>query len=690
VHVVRLAFDSTFAGDIGRLNWMQFGTATTAPAAGEVWVQQSVLAADGAGADGGEEAEPVFVGPSNPWFQPEGGVLAPAAATLPVVSSFTVIDADSDQPISGMLSLTSGETIDLGKTPSKRINLRANTSPSTVGSIRFAYDGNANYRVESALPYALAADNGGDYYAWTPSLGTHVLSATPYTVSGATGTAGTPLSILFNVVDSGASGGGTVGQQPYNSVFTTVPGTVQAENFDNGDEGVAYHDTDTVNQGGGYRSTGVDIEPTTDSGGGYNVGHLGSGEWLEYTVDVPTGGNYALEARVASGGAGGTFHVDFNGVNKTGSLTLANTGGWQSWQTLTKTVSLGAGRQVMRVAIDSSFDGGDVGNINWIRLAAASATPTPTPLNWPATNQWSQVAPSPIARYEAAGHPLNGLLYTFGGYRDSAYHVTKRVDAYNPATNTWTRKADLPAGLAETHIGVADDGRYIYLAGGFAGDLIATNTPSQTATQTVFRYDPQNNTYAQLPSLPAPRGSGGLAIVGRKMYYISGNNADRVTNVGDVWVFNLDGGTSWMPVASHPNPKDHFSTVVLNGKIYTAGGEHGHDLLNEQQADLHVYDPATNVWTNLASMPVAKSHNESATFVLNGRIVFAGGQVNHFEATNNVVAYDPATNSWSTLAPLPEVRQGATINFVGGKLIITQGAIVTDGPLATTWVYSVP
>src|SRR5436190_845148 len=49
------------------------------------------------------------------------------------------------------------------------------------------------------------------------------------------------------------------------------------------------------------------------------------------------------------------------------------------------------------------------------------------------------------------------------------------------------------------------------------------------------------------------------------MFYISGNSADRVTNVADVWVLDLDGGTSWRAVAGHPNPKDHFSTVVLTG-----------------------------------------------------------------------------------------------------------------------------
>src|SRR6185503_19965574 len=70
--------------------------------------------------------------------------------------------------------------------------------------------------------------------------------------------------------------------------------TIQTENFDNGGEGVAYHDLDSTNRGGKFRTTGVDIESTTDLGGGYDVGYVKRGEWLEYTIDVQQAGTYDL------------------------------------------------------------------------------------------------------------------------------------------------------------------------------------------------------------------------------------------------------------------------------------------------------------------------------------------------------------------------------------------------------------
>ena len=59
--------------------------------------------------------------------------------------------------------------------------MRAETFPSTVGSVRFALDGNANFQTESVAPYALAGDTAGDYNPWTPALGAHTLTATPFT-----------------------------------------------------------------------------------------------------------------------------------------------------------------------------------------------------------------------------------------------------------------------------------------------------------------------------------------------------------------------------------------------------------------------------------------------------------------------------------------------------------------------------
>ncbi len=158
------------------------------------------------------------------------------------------------------------------------------------------------------------------------------------------------------------------GQSAYPSgVAWAIPGTIQAENYDLGGETVAYHDNETANQGGQYRTTeGVDIEATTDTGGGFNVGWTAANEWLEYTVNVATAGNYTLTERVASGSATGSFRVEFNGVDKTGAVAVPNTGGWQTWQTLSQTVSLSAGTQVMRIY----FLGNDT-NLNYVNFATS-------------------------------------------------------------------------------------------------------------------------------------------------------------------------------------------------------------------------------------------------------------------------------------------------------------------------------
>ncbi|HEU4322594.1 MAG TPA: carbohydrate-binding protein, partial [Roseiflexaceae bacterium] len=164
----------------------------------------------------------------------------------------------------------------------------------------------------------------------------------------------------------------SAGQTPYGGSPRAIPGTVQAEDFDNGGEGVAFHDNDAANAGTQYRSTGVDIESTGDTGGGYNVGWIGSGEWLEYTVNVQSAGTYTLAARVASGGTSGSFRVEFGGVDKTGTVAVPNTGGWQSWANVSRTVNLSAGQQVLRVY----FTGSDF-NLNSLSFSTGGVTPTP-------------------------------------------------------------------------------------------------------------------------------------------------------------------------------------------------------------------------------------------------------------------------------------------------------------------------
>jgi hypothetical protein len=162
---------------------------------------------------------------------------------------------------------------------------------------------------------------------------------------------------------------------PYSGTAVSLPGRVQAENFDNGGEGVAYHDTTSGNSGGAFRATDVDLQPA--SAGGYNVGWAVAGEWLNYSVTVATAGAYTLNVRVAASRAGGTFHVEMNGANVSGSLTIPVTGGWQNWQTVSKAVTLNAGPQVARLVMDTN-GAAAVGNLDWFEFIGPATTPTPS------------------------------------------------------------------------------------------------------------------------------------------------------------------------------------------------------------------------------------------------------------------------------------------------------------------------
>ena len=134
-----------------------------------------------------------------------------------------------------------------------------------------------------------------------------------------------------------------------------IPGTVEAENFDNGVEGIAYHDTEPTNTGGQYRTNvGVDIESCTD--GGYDVTNINNGEWMNYTVFVDSSADYRIDARVASASGGGQFHVEIDTINKSGTFNVISTGGSQAWVTLSKNVFLTVGQHKLRVYIDQSIN----------------------------------------------------------------------------------------------------------------------------------------------------------------------------------------------------------------------------------------------------------------------------------------------------------------------------------------------
>lgn len=216
---------------------------------------------------------------------------------------------------------------------------------------------------------SLTVPNTGDWQAWTTVRRTGVsLSAGTQVWRLVMDTNGATSVGNFNYIRVIASGGSTTAA--FGGIPAALPGIVQAEDFDTGGEGVSYHDLSPLNEGGAYRSTGVDIAVAADSGGGHTLGWVSAGEWLEYTVAVSAAGTYTFDVRVASAGVGGTFHIEVDGVNKTGTMAVPDTGGWQNWVTISKPgVSLSAGEQVLRLVMNSNGPTTDaVGNFNWVNV----------------------------------------------------------------------------------------------------------------------------------------------------------------------------------------------------------------------------------------------------------------------------------------------------------------------------------
>jgi hypothetical protein len=163
---------------------------------------------------------------------------------------------------------------------------------------------------------------------------------------------------------------GVYGNNGLARTTTGLTGTlrIEAEHFDTGGQGVAYSDADAANLGGQLRlEEGVDLELTTDIGGGHNVTATIDGEWLEYTIFVREPGFYNLRLRVAST-AGGAAGVILDDEDKTGVWTLPATGGEQNWSTVTQQVFLTYGQQKLRFEIPI---GGF--NLNWIELSPVTS-----------------------------------------------------------------------------------------------------------------------------------------------------------------------------------------------------------------------------------------------------------------------------------------------------------------------------
>jgi hypothetical protein len=159
---------------------------------------------------------------------------------------------------------------------------------------------------------------------------------------------------------------------PYGGTPAAVPGTVMAENYDTGGQGVGYNVTSINGTDNAYRSDGVDLEKASSPATGNNLGWAATGQWFRYTVNVSTAGTYKITFLIAAESAiGDAFHLSNSaGTDLSGSIAVPDTGAWQTWKTVTSMVTLPAGTQTLTLNEDA---GG--WNIDSMAFALASEGP---------------------------------------------------------------------------------------------------------------------------------------------------------------------------------------------------------------------------------------------------------------------------------------------------------------------------
>ncbi len=279
---------------------------------------------------------------------------------------------------------------------------------------------------------------------------------------------------------------------------------------------------------------------------------------------------------------------------------------------------------------------------------------------------WSQGAPAPTKRTEIVAAALDGKIYAVGGFSRPSFNnildfaISREVEIYDPATNSWSTTAPLPEGRHHAGI-VALDG-FLYVIGGFAKSGFSV----WQAVSTVYQYNPATQTWRELKAMPTARGALGVTVCQGKIYATGGYDGEQNASATEIYDPHTD---TWTIAAPLQAPRDHLAVATVDDKIYAIGGRS--NLKYKQNTSVvEAYDPSTNQWQYKASLPTARSGVGAG--VINGKIYVLGGESGEGTFNNNE-KYQPDQNRWITMHPMPTARHGLGVAVVGNRLYAIGG-----------------
>ncbi|MEW9699817.1 S8 family serine peptidase [Paenibacillus sp. SI8] len=231
-----------------------------------------------------------------------------------------------------------------------------------------------------------------------------------------------------------------------------------------------------------------------------------------------------------------------------------------------------------------------------------------------------------ILRFQRQSTLNDGRIFVTGGEAtvSGSRQTTKATYIYNPITNTWSRAADLPSERLYHGQSTLKDGRVMITAG-------YDNTgPMQTNTS--YIYDPNTNIWTQVASLP-----------------------EALRNIAQ--------------------------STLNDGRVLVTGGEFFNKGNSSLRNTAYIYDPLTNKWSVVASMPAGVvDHTQSV--LPDGRVMITGGFSPCSNCSSNkVMIYNPVSNIWVYGTPLPRTTYG------GSQVTLSDGRVFVTSALGTQMNY---
>jgi N-acetylneuraminic acid mutarotase len=256
---------------------------------------------------------------------------------------------------------------------------------------------------------------------------------------------------------------------------------------------------------------------------------------------------------------------------------------------------------------------------------------------------------------------LNGQIWVAGGLTAST-KATAAIQIYDPAKDAWHQGPSLPQPV--DHAMLVTYRNQVVLIGGFV-----TRGGDSVASSQVLFFDDSAGHWQKGPSLQHPRAAGAAAVVGDKIVVVGGRTGTPEQLVSQTEIFD---GTAWHDGKDIPVPGDHLTAASDRSYLYAVGGRRF--ISRNDTNAVQRYEPATDQWTRLPSLP--KPVSGAGAAIVGGQLLVAGGENTVPAVVSTVLAYDltASTASWTALPSLTQGRHGLAVTAVGHTLYAIGGS----------------